>query len=227
MARHLDAHARQHGDNRPNDVVAQAEAALALDDPIDGPDVRTRLARLLHMDSHYAVLERLPRWVHSALARAAGPIVIPTMGDLRPMLLATSGGHNESFDNSPAWRNWFGSRGLEGQNVVRSIWHGVRQMRTPPTEQYDELATLLARHMIAVFQEAKAAQEARVARRAERQGPAARAKAAAAALEALDQFAPAFVDWANSARDAAGCPFSDLGQILPRLRGRLEQELAR
>jgi hypothetical protein len=103
----------------------------------------------------------------------------------------------------------------------------VKALQTPPASQHDELAGLLAEYLRDLFRANADAQQAALARKAERTSPKARSQAAAAALAALDQFMPAFVGWTNAARDAGGAPFPELGQQLPRLRGRLEQELSR
>jgi len=215
---HTNRHHQQAGDGRSSETVALAERELTLPDPVEP-------AELLHPASaHWCKQFRQSLAGSLAPWRRDIPILIPDVHQLRPMLWACAGGHNQSFDNSPAWRAVFGTADLTMQGYVRSLWQSVREVKFPAPAQHEALVNALAAFIIDVFKQAAEQQRARLEKAEAERGPVPRAQSAAALLEQLPTFTAALDAYVAATRDTS---FNgELRGELERLQRALRRELS-
>jgi hypothetical protein len=200
-------------DGRKAETREMAERALALPDPVE--QAPPKLEDLLHPEARHWCTQ-LERFLHSTLApwRSELPIVAPAIEQLRPLLWACQGGHNQSHDPSAAWRLIFGTSDGAAQARIRSLWQAVRELRYPAPAQHEQLVNALAGKIIDVFTAAAEQQRARLEKAEAERGPVVKAQSAAALLEALPVFRAAFEAYTKVAGNFGWAELrDDLGRV--------------
>lgn len=198
------------GDNRPDGAILEAERELKIppDPTLPAP---LKLEDLLVLDAQWWP-QKFDHLLCATLGKAARrpePVVAPEPAALRSLIWSARTSFSGDAINPAEWYRWRELFGTGAETIlarVHGLWKIVSDTRRPAPAQHELLVNLLAERIVAAFNVAAEAQVARLAKQAERNGPVARAQAAAAVLEHLAPMQQALLAFGAAMADNAGPP---------------------